>query len=279
MKRICRASLVEAVLLAAFASLLTAPGELDAQTTTWTLKLDTPLQSPWPGGHTVVWEPDVAAFRAGYVYPFTTLAYGSAAFGEAAASGSYSFATGWSSSDGEYCSALGHGYATGYCSFAAGEEAYAEGYASIALGMFAYASGEAAAAFGSSTAYGFYSSAFGLSHAGGYAATSMGVQTRAQAYASVAIGRYNVGGFLITRDGDSNNDGNKMWYDTDPLFEVGNGRPGTQETNWRSTLSNAFTVYKNGDARVQRNLSVSGVIRVPPAGDLSMGGFEEGPRP
>ncbi len=62
----------------------------------------------------------------------------------------------------------------------------------------------------------------------GYEAVAMGLGTKADSYASTALGYYNIGG------GDPLN-----WAGTDPLFEIGNGFT-------PSYLSNALTVLKNG---------------------------------
>ena len=69
----------------------------------------------------------------------------------------------------------------------------------------------------------------------GTLSTSMGDNTSTQAYASFAIGRYNIGG------GTPNN-----WVETDPLFEIGNG---TSE----NSKSNALTVLKNGNIGIGTN--------------------------
>jgi hypothetical protein len=55
---------------------------------------------------------------------------------------------------------------------------------------------------------------------------------------STAFGRYNVGGGTKT-----------SWVSSDPLFELGNGISD-------ASRSNALTVYKNGDTKVNGKLSV-----------------------
>jgi len=60
----------------------------------------------------------------------------------------------------------------------------------------------------------------------------MGYETTAQAYASVAVGRYN------TVSGSTTS-----WTSTDPVFVVGNGSSS-------SNTSDAFVVYKDGTATV-----------------------------
>ena len=64
--------------------------------------------------------------------------------------------------------------------------------------------------------------------ASGDYATAIGREIKAEAYNSLAIGQFNIGG------GNPNS-----WMNTDPLLEIGNG------TN-SSNLSNALTVLKNG---------------------------------
>jgi len=64
--------------------------------------------------------------------------------------------------------------------------------------------------------------------ASGDYATAMGRETKAQAYSSLAIGRYNVGGGNST-----------SWQNADPLFEIGNGLNA-------SNPSNALTILKDG---------------------------------
>ena len=68
----------------------------------------------------------------------------------------------------------------------------------------------------------------GSALASGNHSTAMGLVTKAEAYNSLAIGRYNVGGGNPT-----------TWVLADKLFEVGNG---LNEDN----RSNAFTILKNG---------------------------------
>ena len=85
-----------------------------------------------------------------------------------------------------------------------------------------------------------------ISYAIDSAVLGTGLIIGADVYSRTVVGRYN--------EGD----------EEDALFVVGNG-----ETN--STRANAFTVYSNGDA------AVSGVLRVQPSGDISMGDFTHVP--
>ncbi len=95
--------------------------------------------------------------------------------------------------------------------------------------------GTFSAAFGTDTeARGIYSSAFGLS-------------TWALSFGETSVGRYSQAG------------GNpSSWVDTDPLFEVGNGSSS-------GNRSNAFTVYKNGNAEVQHSMQLGDHVGATPA--------------
>ncbi|NOY47596.1 MAG: hypothetical protein GXO84_05280 [Chlorobi bacterium] len=131
-----------------------------------------------------------------------------------------------------------HG-ATGNSSTAMGSNTTASGDFSISMGNETTALGR------NSTAIGYHTNAIGLSStamggttiASGTVSTAMGLQTKAEAYGSIAAGRFNIGGGSAT-----------TWTTTDPLFEIGNGADA-------SNLSNAFTVYKNG------NTDVNGILR------------------
>lgn len=100
----------------------------------------------------------------------------------------------------------------------------ATGNYSIAMGTHTKASGDHSTAMGSATkALGRYS-------------TSMGYLTNANAYASVAIGRNNVGAVIDSLS----------WNALDPLFEIGNGVNSVNRNN-------ALTVLKNGNIGVGRD--------------------------
>lgn len=87
-----------------------------------------------------------------------------------------------------------------------------------------------------------WSSSFGNSTiASGTSALASGIKTKAEAYASTALGSKNVGG------GSSNS-----WVLTDPLFEIGNAN--ALDNN--AVPSNAFTVLKNGNSQISGRLSV-----------------------
>ena len=119
----------------------------------------------------------------------------------------------------------------GATSVALGNNPTASGSNSTAIGYEVTASGEYSTATGyKTTASGNYSTAIGSqTTASGVYSTAMGYAAKAESSTSFAIGKNNVGG------------GNAgSWITTDPLFEIGNGASAV-------SLSNAFTVYKNGN--------------------------------
>ncbi len=250
-------------------------------------------------GTRMLWYPGKGAFRAGGVTGTSwddgnIGQYSFAAGFNTTASGQYSFAAGYNSS------ALSTGDAAiGYASSASGTSvslgnqdtatassvsiglANASNYYGVAIGHGTSAStggtaiGYSATASGSSVAIGSNatatatsvsigqhtqatnnSAAMGtLTVANGQHSTATGYSTTAQAYASTAIGQFNI------FSGSTSN----AWKSTDPLLMVGNGTS--------ATPSDAFLVNQNGDAYVQ------GVLRVRPAGDLSMGTYTNGAQP
>jgi hypothetical protein len=174
-------------------------------------------------GTRLIWSPEMAAFRAGYVdgsqwdrshigtqsvgLGHNTTAFGisSTAMGEGTtASGMYSTAMGNSST------------ASGSSSTAMGEGTTASADYSLAAGYSTTASN------GSSTAMGT------LTTASGSCSTAMGAHTKAESEYGMAVGCFNVGGGTAV-----------SWVDTDPIFEIGNG---ANDLN----RANALTVLKNG---------------------------------
>ena len=150
----------------------------------------------------------------------------------AGATGSHSFASGLNTTaSGNSSTALG-GYSTasGSSSTAIGSS-IASGTTSTAMG-FGIASGFTSTAMGNGTASGSNSTAMGNGTASGINSTAIGFMTKAEAYASVALGRYNVGGGNPT-----------SWVANDPLFEIGIGFSG-------GSPSNAITVLKNGNVGI-----------------------------
>jgi len=88
-----------------------------------------------------------------------------------------------------------------------------------------------------------------LTTSSGSHATAMGYQAKAQAMASVAMGRFNIGGGNPT-----------SWVTSDPIFEIGIG-------NATNDTKNALTVLKNGKvglgtATPEEMLHVEGTIEV-----------------
>ena len=107
-----------------------------------------------------------------------------------------------------------------------------EDYA-IAIGWNSDARGQASIALGPSDAYGYNSFSTGwVTEARGNYSSTFGYQTNSYAYASMALGRFNV----IT--GDS-----AAWRGGDPIFMVGDG---TSNTN----RSNSFIIQKNGQTAI-----------------------------
>ena len=129
-----------------------------------------------------------------------------------------------------------------------------EDYA-VAIGWNADARGQASVAMGPSDAYGYNAFSTGwVTEARGNYSFTMGYRTNSYAYASLALGRYNV----IT--GDS-----AAWVATDPVLSIGDG---TSNTN----RSNSFTVLKNGQTSVGYN-TPTGMLNVSSAlGSLNVGG-------
>ena len=131
------------------------------------------------------------------------LSYSSAASADYGATGSRSTAMGaFTQASGTYSTA------TGLSTIASGSYATASGYATEASGITATAIGDFTTASGNNS-------------------LAAGFNTKAQSFASVAFGKYNIGG------GDP-----ISWIETDPLFEIGNGTGGTP--------ANVLTILKNG---------------------------------
>jgi hypothetical protein len=145
------------------------------------------------------------------------------------------------SSLGDYSFALGMGsQAFGQGSFAIGIGNSASGMFSMAFGYHTTASGYASVAMGYRTiSTGQYSLAMGINNtSAGYSSVALGSYANAKAFASLVIGRFNI----IT--GNTNS-----WIAADPLFVAGNGLNSV-------TRSNAFIIYKNGNAYIQGSLGI-----------------------
>ncbi len=118
--------------------------------------------------------------------------------------------------------------ALGLHTFAVGLSASASGTNSLAMGRNSIASGDHSVALGhTSQSLGNESTAIGFGAvASGFISMAIGKDTKAEAYMSTAMGKYNIGG------------GSPFdWIETDPIFEIGNG--------WANP-SNALTILKNG---------------------------------
>ncbi len=229
-----------------------------------------------------LWYPSEFALRAGggfYGDSVSGIGPYSVAFGNSCiASGAATVAMGGSSTaSGGVALAMGlDSTASGFCSMAVGEMNTASGTASVATGDLSMASGNYSLAmnFGS-TASGSYSVAMGSGSTAsgnistamgsnttaiGNNSTAMGLYTSANSFNSLVIGQYNLG--LSETGATPNTTGVTA---TDPALEIGSGSSGS--------LSDAFVVYKNGDA------AAHGTIRCAAGGDLSMGSFTAGTAP
>ncbi|MDD3875744.1 MAG: tail fiber domain-containing protein [Bacteroidales bacterium] len=194
---------------------------------TGNFKSSSPGSPPISGtGTRMMWYPDKAAFRAGYV-PTTNWDKDSI--------GDYSFATGYNTKAiGFYATAMGAGTkATNYYAFAIGVSTTASASSSTAMGNNTIASGSMSFANGNVTvASGTSSTAMGESTlASGDVSTAMGKQTIAPSGNEMVIGRYNT---TYTAQSSSG------WVSTDRLFVIGNGLNDLAR-------SNAFTVLKSGN--------------------------------
>ncbi|MEJ2218265.1 MAG: tail fiber domain-containing protein, partial [Gemmatimonadota bacterium] len=167
---------------------------------TGTYQSGTTVPPPVSGAGTrMMWYPEKAAFRAGYVvgpqWDAGSVGDYSAAFGSASiASGPASFAAGYiTTASGTYSAAFGiSSTANAQVSFAAGYNTTASGNYSAAFGYSSMAGGGASFAAGQNTsASGAYSAAFG-DHAvsSGLASDALGTHTNASANYSAALGYY-----------------------------------------------------------------------------------------
>ncbi len=192
----------------------------------------TPGNPPVSGeGVRLMWYPDKAAFRVGWVDDKSW---------DKDSIGIYSFASGYNSK------------ARGVGSFAMGESTTAKGENSVSLGNNTFANASVSIAMGYNTVTnGSLSTAMGNSTtANAYASTSMGRGTTANGFSSTVIGLYNLP--LVTPE-------TSYPSPATPLFIVGNGDFGTN--------SNAIAVFKNGNVGIGNNapterLSVNGNILV-----------------
>jgi hypothetical protein len=225
------------------------------------------LSSDNQSGPQFLWYPAKAAFLEGNFNSMVDANIGtySTALG-GTASGSNSLSQGYSVASGPNSVALINSTASGWLSFASGYACNATGqmstamgydssaaYGSTGIGILSLATGYDCTALGGGTSTGAFSVAIGIGTtaisnsslamgngtvSGGDNTTAMGSYTTATSYDSFAIGTYNVAG------------GNwQTWVATDPLFEIGNGTSS-------SAKSDAFVVYKNGNAALKGSLTV-----------------------
>jgi hypothetical protein len=178
----------------------------------YSVPLSTSYYPPAQGsGSRMMWYPQKAAFRTGYV------------FGDA-----WDFAH------------------IGKWSIATGNSTEASGEASTAMGYNSIASGYSSTAMGGGIASGnLYSTAMGTSTASGNYSTAMGRNTTALADFSTAMGYFTIAkSFAETSIGSYNTDYNPLstqsWNAADRLFTIGNGVNGFSR-------SNALVVLKNGN--------------------------------
>ena len=228
------------------------------------------------GGAKLMWVPSLKAFRLGSLTGGATGTYwdrDSMALNSIAI-GTDTRATGFSSM------ALGRGSrAEGSSSFAAGFITRAEGAYSTALGFATRAIGTTSTALGyTSEALGAYAVAIGFntitsggnavaigykSGAAGQGATSVGYESQALGNYSATFGRgLQSGAFASTAVGSFNvgNGSGVNWMTNDPIFEVGVGLS-------PATRANAMTILKNGRVGVGiinplSTFHVSGDVRI-----------------
>jgi len=160
-------------------------------------------------GRRMLWYPQKAAFRVGYVdgvqWDKDSIGY-------------YSFAAGYNTRAKDYSTAIGvntyasdFSVALGYSSIANGYTSFASGYASKAPGSYSYASGFEAASLGP------------VSFSAGYGTIAKGIT-------AVSLGSFN---------DDTDNPDPFTFGPQDRIFQLGNG-----DGNYRS---NALTILRNGN--------------------------------
>ncbi len=175
----------------------------------------TPGLPPQQGaGRRMMWYPNKAAFRVGYV---TALDWDKDSIGN------FSFASGNNSkAKGDYSTAMGTGTnASGIFSTAIGIYSNASGPYSTAIGYGANASGDRSLATGYQT------------NASGTYSTTLGYTTFAKAVSSLTIGNYN---------NTDDNPSSTIIDASDRIFQIGNGTA--------INPSNAMTVLRNGNAGI-----------------------------
>ncbi|MBC7508435.1 MAG: tail fiber domain-containing protein [Ferruginibacter sp.] len=217
-------------------------------------------------GRRMMWYPDKAAFRAGYV---DDTQWNKDSIGQ------YSIATGYKTKALGFGSiALGNkSLAIGQNAIALGADNMASGVQSTAMGNFTTATGDYSTAMGyytisggdystamgrNSTASGYTSTAMGNSTASGYLSTAMGFNTTASGLVSTVLGNYTKAksGFSLVIG--SYNDTTA----TNRLFEIGNGTADYARNN-------AMTVLNNGNVGIGTS-SPQSLLHIGNSGQLRM---------
>ncbi|MDD3876500.1 MAG: tail fiber domain-containing protein [Bacteroidales bacterium] len=262
------------------------------------IKISSPGDPPANGiGTRVMWYPDKAAFRAGYVnstqWDKDSIGNYSVALGNSVkAKGSGSAAIGSNNTAaGTVAIALGYNTsASGNYSTSCGNTSVASGSTSTSFGRLTTASGDYSTAMGdgsiasgeNSFAMGYYTTASGSTsialgygvNASGLYSSAMGIYSSASGYNSMVIGSYvSALSAYETVFGRFNTDYTPLsttgWNALDRLFVIGNGTGG-------STKSNAITVLKNGNIGIGTDvpatqLHTTGNIRFEGAGTPGTG--------
>jgi hypothetical protein len=183
------------------------------------------------GGRRMMWYPDKAAFRSGYVENFNW---------DKDSIGNYSFAVGRNTkAKGESSMAIGVGAsALNLNTVAIGADAVAIGIQSFAFGAFSVSRGDF------STAIGYEATS------SGDLSVAIGRTVTARARNSVAVGQYNdsIAGSSQT-----------LTVATDPVFIIGNGAG-------NNSRSNAMTVLKNGKIGIGTTNPSIGLVEVSSTG-------------
>jgi Chaperone of endosialidase/Head domain of trimeric autotransporter adhesin len=200
-------------------------------------------------GSRMMWYPQKAAFRVGYV---------DAGQWNKDNIGYFSFATGYNSiaaGDAAFSAGVGT-VASGYQSIAMGYLAYATGYHSVSMGSNTSASGASTTAMGNgTTASGDYSTSAGVgSTASGFGSTTFGHSTTASALASTAMGYRTIARSLYSLVIGSYNDTSS----SGSLFEIGNGISDGSRRNAMTVLSNGNVGIGKPNPSMKLEIFVSG---------------------
>ena len=207
-------------------------------------------------GSQMRWNMDKGAFRAGI------LESGSESFWNGQLVGEGSFAVNHSTkATGQYSSAIGdQTQANGKNSFAGGLASLANGDGAFSFGYTNYATGIRSVTFGQSNlSTGAFSVSAGTgTQANGHASVAMGEGVLTESMNAAAFGTYNSGSGLRAQ-----------WRDTDPIFEIGNGRNALHRSNALLVLKNGRTAISPGIASpasqlhvFQQSDSIGGGIRL-----------------